>query len=84
MASYDNASQAKLGHGYGNENGLRSHIWTKSPLAKNSQIPGHRIKVTDACQFGKQDSHGNPQLKSYRLDTMLSWPNVFAVAKDMD
>ena len=64
----DNAHQAKHGYGYGNENGLRSHIFTQSPLAKNEEIPGNKRRRTDGCQFGCKDSKGNPVEKAYRFD----------------
>ena len=48
----DNQKQAKLGHGYANENGLRSQIWSQSPLSKNTSIVGNKSNKLDGCSHG--------------------------------
>ena len=67
----DNVAQAKAGRGYFNENGLRSQIWTQSPLKKNENIPGNKSIRTDGCAYGLEDSYGNPLEKAYRFHTNL-------------
>ena len=42
----DNKRQNRKGLGYINENGLRSQIWTQSPLCHNLDLPG----CTGLCQ----------------------------------
>ena len=46
---HDNKKQNSKGLGYVNENGLRSQIWTQSPLCHNQDIPGNKHSRLDAC-----------------------------------
>ena len=52
----DNQKQAKLGHGYVNENGLRSQIWSQSPLSKNTSIQGNKTNKLDGCAHGGEQT----------------------------
>ena len=56
----DNRAQAQDGHGYANENGLRSQIWTQSPLSKNATITGNRTTRCNGCAHGLENSMRQP------------------------
>ena len=67
-----NRTQASKGHGYINENGLLSQIWTQSPLQKNSEIPGNKSKRCDGCAHGLATKSDDPLQKAYRLDMEIN------------
>ena len=57
------------GRGYGVENGLRSQIWTRSPLQRLHSEADGRTNRSDACQFGLVSDSNDPIQKSYRFET---------------
>ena len=64
----DNKRQQRKGLCYINENGLRSQMWTQTPLVHNLDIPGNKHSRLDACAHGLTDSKGAPLEKAYALD----------------
>ena len=67
----DNRAQAEMGHGYINENGLRSQIWSQSPLVDNEKIEGNKANRADGCAHGLESKKGEPLQKAYRLDSNI-------------
>ena len=71
MASSLKRATSHEGLGYINENGLRSQMWTQSPLQQNKSIAGNVSRRVDGCVHGLLDDKQNPIEKAYRLDTNM-------------
>lgn len=67
----DNYVQASHGHGFVNENGFYSEIWTQSPLIKHLQLTRAKQLRTDGCSFELRNHEDLPLLKAYRFDTNI-------------
>lgn len=67
----DNHLQASMEHGYINENGLRSQIWSRSPLKNNDRFVRNKPQRADGCAHGMENKEGSPLQKAYRLDSNI-------------
>ncbi|CAK0902456.1 unnamed protein product, partial [Prorocentrum cordatum] len=68
---HDNVVQDRDGHGYVNENGLRSQLWTQSPLKQNQDTVSNRTRRVDGCAHDCLNANNEPLEKPYKLDSNI-------------